>query len=405
MPDYGVENGRISQAGVDSEDQTELTETVGAEVYPTVYDAPQLVAMDNVSAVGNDHVTTSSSNDIEDSAKDTTATSATSSNYKPLTTPGKFVLRSYKRADPFHVLQSLMSPDKTSSGAASNPELDDLVTYIRQHGGRGQGRQDGAYATNQRNSSTDTSQTEANRASMTSTLVDQFNREAQSEVGQQYAQNNSLAAQTTTAQRNESTSQAVAKQRVDVTASQSSSGSLNAAAQSTERSKTVTVTPSSATANGNVLSSATSSGVTSSNDVKSLTAVTSSNRALTSQSVTNSKPTNAGTVAVEAGGVASTVTPAWKAEIERRKQTKDYVVCQKPKQPITLYETPAWKKELVEKNKSRKSSSGDGAEPTSAELRAAMDSEWKAEIRQALKQKSVSEEQEIPEWQRLADKK
>jgi hypothetical protein len=103
-------------------------------------------------------------------------------------------------------------------------------------------------------------------------------------------------------------------------------------------------------------------------------------------------------------------SPAWVAEVERRKQTKDYVVSHKPQQPIRLVEIPAWKKELQEKNKQRKSSDYTD-EPMSAGVqREEKELEWKVEMKQILKQKSIIESaaeslDEKPEWQRLAEEK
>jgi hypothetical protein len=111
--------------------------------------------------------------------------------------------------------------------------------------------------------------------------------------------------------------------------------------------------------------------------------------------------------------VVETLAPGgWKAEVERRKQTKEFVVATKPDQPLRLAEMPAWKRDLQEKKKQRMSSSGDspGVDPPPGSGFQDGDAEWKTEIKQMLKQKSVTENvimemREKPEWERLADER
>jgi len=421
VEDYGMVNGRSGQIQVGSEDllsTAEVVERTEVPVVTTNYDEPHSVVNDNASAVANGDVglTVKVSNYVETPAKKA-GPDSTAPNQKPASGPGTFVLRSYKRADPFHVLQSLMSPDKSSYGPSSNPELDDLVTYIRQHGAGSKGEKDGDSLVTQRNTYTDTTQTAANRSSITSTLVEQFNREAQSEVGRKFAPKSPFvppANATVATQRNDVTATPGATRSTDVAPSPQPGTTINTTtSQSTSNSAITTTRSSVAMSSADVKSS---NGMMSSNDVKSSNGVTASNRMLPSQSVTSSRHVDAavpGAREEEQSADGTGSVPAWRAEVERRKQTKDYIVSQKPKQPLTLYETPAWKRELVEKNKSRKSSSGDyGAEPTSAEIKSddkkeIYQPEWKTEMQRALKQKSVVTEstQELPEWQRLADKK
>ena len=45
--------------------------------------------------------------------------------------------------------------------------------------------------------------------------------------------------------------------------------------------------------------------------------------------------------------------PAWRAAIEQRKKSKEYIPDKKPQQPIKLGEIPQWKRDLAERKKQR----------------------------------------------------
>ena len=51
--------------------------------------------------------------------------------------------------------------------------------------------------------------------------------------------------------------------------------------------------------------------------------------------------------------IADASVPSWKAEIQQRKKSKSHIPSQRLDQPMTLGQTPQWKKDLVEKNKTR----------------------------------------------------